>query len=165
MDLATVVFLAFIIAQRLGELALARRNTALLLRRGAYEVGRAHYPVIVAMHTAWILCLVVLGYSNQISPFWLAMFAVLQLLRVWILKSLGPRWTTRVIVLDEPLVKKGPFRYIRHPNYWLVCAEIIVAPMVLGLASIAVIFTFLNAAVLWVRIGVENEALAHLRKD
>ena len=79
------------------------------------------------------------------------------------LATLGPRWTTRIIVLDEPLVRRGPFRFLRHPNHTLLVAEIAVAPMVLGLVWVAVVFSILNALVLWVRIRAENAALASLR--
>lgn len=163
METATLLFLGFIILQRLSELAIAKRNTARLLAKGAYEVGAKHYPYMVAMHSAWIACLVILGFGEGVSFGWLAVFAVLQVLRVWILLSLGSRWTTRIIILDEPLVVKGPFKYFAHPNYMLVVAEIIVAPMVLGLGWVAAVFTVLNAGMLWVRIGVEHKALAPLR--
>ena len=163
MTIGTALFLGFIILQRLSELVIAKRNTARLLARGAYEVGASHYPVMVLMHSAWIVCLVVFGYDQPVSPVWLLAFAVLQILRVWILGSLGSRWTTRIIILEEPLVARGPFKYLSHPNYTLVVAEIIVAPMVLGLVWVAVLFTVLNAAMLWVRIGVEHKALAPLR--
>ena len=163
METATLLFLGFILVQRLSELLIAKRNTARLVARGAYEVGAGHYPVMVAMHSAWILCLVVFGYDETVSLSWLAVFAVLQILRVWILGSLGSRWTTRIIILEEPLVVRGPFKYVSHPNYMLVVAEIIVAPMVLGLVWVAAVFTVLNALMLWVRIGVEHKALAPLR--
>jgi len=165
MELATLLFLGFIVAQRLSELVIAKRNTARLLARGAYEVGASHYPVMVAMHSAWIACLLIFGFSETVSFGWLAVFAVLQVFRLWILGSLGSRWTTRVIILEEPLVVRGPFKYVSHPNYMLVVAEIIVAPMVLGLTWVAVLFTLLNAAMLWVRIGVEHKALAPLRAE
>tara|TARA_R110002049_G_C9175592_1_gene562584 strand:+ start:1781 stop:2278 length:498 start_codon:yes stop_codon:yes gene_type:complete len=163
MALTTTLFLTFIIVQRLSELVIARRNTARLLDRGAYEVGSGHYPVMVALHSAWIACLVVFGYSEPLSYGWLTVFFLLQLIRLWILTSLGSRWTTRIIILEEPLVVRGPFKYLSHPNYMLVVAEIIVAPMVLGLVWVALVFTLLNAAMLWVRIGVEHKALAPLR--
>lgn len=85
------------------------------------------------------------GWGQPVNPLWLAIFALLQLLRVWILATLGPRWTTRIIVLDEPLVRRGPFRFLRHPNHTLVVAEITVAPQVLGLVWVAVLFSILNA--------------------
>ena len=159
MTTGTALFLAFIVLQRLGELVIARRNTARLLARGAREVGAGHYPVMVALHTAWVLALIVFGWNQPLHMGWLGVYAVLQVFRVWILGTLGSRWTTRIIVIDEPLVARGPFRFIPHPNYTLVVAEIIVAPMVLGLVWVAVVFTVLNAAMLWHRIGVEDGAL------
>jgi methyltransferase len=163
METATLLFLGFIVIQRLSELVIAKRNTTNLLAKGAYEVGASHYPVMVAMHSTWIACLLIFGYDEIVAFGWLAVFAVLQIFRVWILGSLGSRWTTRIIILEEPLVVRGPFKYLSHPNYMLVVAEIIVAPLVLGLVWVAVVFTVLNAAMLWVRIGVEHKALAPLR--
>ena len=163
MTTGATLFLAFIVLQRLSELAIARRNTARLLARGAKEYGAAHYPVMVALHTLWVGSLLIFGYDQQVHPLWLAIFIALQALRIWILASLGPRWTTRIIVLDEPLVTRGPFRFIPHPNYTLVVAEIAVAPLVLGLTWVAVVFSVLNAMMLWHRIRIENEALAPLR--
>lgn len=163
MSIPALIFLGFIVLQRLSELVIAKRNTARLLAKGAREVGASHYPVMVGMHSAWIACLVIFGYDAPVALGWLAIFVVLQGMRVWILGSLGSRWTTRIIILDEPLVVRGPFKYFSHPNYMLVVAEIIVAPMVLGLVWVAVVFTVLNAAMLWVRIGVEHKALAPLR--
>jgi len=159
MTLGTTLFLGFIILQRLSELFIAKRNTTRLLARGAHEVGAAHYPVIVAMHSAWIVCLVVFGWDNPVQTGWLAIFIVLQGFRFWILATLGSRWTTRIIVIDEPLVTRGPFRIMNHPNYALVVSEIMVAPMVLGLVWVAVLFSLLNAAVLFHRIRVEDTAL------
>jgi methyltransferase len=159
MTLGTFLFLAFIVVQRLGELVIAKRNTAALLARGAHEVGAAHYPVMVALHSAWLLCLLIFGYSQEIHLGWLALYAVLQVFRVWILGTLGRRWTTRIIVIDEPLVAKGPFRFIPHPNYTLVVFEIFAAPMVLGLVWVALLFSALNAAMLYHRIRVEDGAL------
>ena len=163
MQTATFLFLTFIIVQRLSALVIAKVNTKRLLARGAYEVGARHYPVMVAMHSIWIGCLLFFGYGEAVSYGWLAIFALLQMLRIWILGTLGARWTTRIIILPEPLVVRGPFRFLKHPNYTLVVAEIIVAPMVLNLVWVAVVFTVLNAAMLWVRIGVEGRALAPLR--
>jgi methyltransferase len=160
--IGAALFLAFIIVQRLSELVLAKRNTAKLLAKGAREYGAAHYPLIVGLHSCWIACLVFFGYGQTPHLFWLAIFVVLQIFRVWILATLGGRWTTRIIVLDEPLVRSGPFAYVRHPNYLLVIAEIFVTPMVLGLTWVAVAFTVLNGIVLWIRIRAEEEALGAL---
>lgn len=153
------LFIAFLIVQRLGELAVARRNTRRLLARGAVEHGASHYPLIVALHAAWIGAIAVLGWGEPVRPAWLGLFVILQGLRLWILGTLGSRWTTRIIVVDEPLVRRGPFRFLRHPNYTLVVAEIAVAPMVLGLVWVAVVFSVLNAGVLAIRIRAENDAL------
>jgi len=162
-EAATLLFLAFIVVQRLSELVIARRNTARLRAEGAVEVGASHYPWMVAMHSAWIAGLILLGYDETVAYGWLAAFLLLQVFRIWILGTLGRRWTTRIIVLPEPLVERGPFRYVRHPNYMLVVGEIFVAPMVLGLLWFAILFSVLNAAMLWVRIGVEDRALSPLR--
>lgn len=162
--IGAILFLAFVIVQRLGELVLAKRNTARLLARGAVEHAPGHYPAIVALHTAWIGALVIWGWDQPLHLGWLALFAVLQGLRIWVLATLGPRWTTRIIVIDEPLVLGGPFRVLPHPNYAVVIAEIAVTPLVLGLPWIAVIFSVLNAALLFgIRIPAENRALASLR--
>lgn len=160
-----VLFLSFIVVQRLGELVLAKRNTARLLERGAVEIGASHYPLMVALHTAWVLALISLGFGHALAMPWLIAYGALQGLRVWILASLGERWTTRIIVLDEPLVRAGPFAFLRHPNYVLVVAEIFVAPMVLGLFWVAVVFSVLNAAMLMVRISVEERALKPMRPE
>lgn len=159
-----ILFLSFLILQRLSELVIARRNTAALMARGATEVGLRHYPVIVLMHAGWIAALVVFGWQNPVSVPWLVLFVLLQGVRVWILATLGRRWTTRIIVSSEPLVAAGPYRYLRHPNYVLVVAEIIVAPMVLGLVWVALVWTVLNAAMMYVRIRAENDALAPLHQ-
>ncbi|MEM6460675.1 MAG: isoprenylcysteine carboxylmethyltransferase family protein [Pseudomonadota bacterium] len=162
--LPTALFLLFIIVQRLSELALAKRNTRRLIERGAVEVGASHYPLMVTLHTCWVLSLLFFGYANAISWAWLYVFALLQIFRLWILFSLGQRWTTRIIILDEPLVRSGPFAFLNHPNYLLVVLEIFVAPMVLGLFWVAVMFSILNAAMLTLRISVEERALSHLRR-
>nr|WP_138936430.1 isoprenylcysteine carboxylmethyltransferase family protein [Roseovarius arcticus] len=153
------LFLAFLVVQRLSELVIARRNTARLMAGGAREIAPGHYPVIVAMHTGWILSLVFFGYDQPVHLFWLALFVLLQGLRIWILATLGGRWTTRIIITDTPLVVGGPYRWLRHPNYVLVVAEIAIAPLVLGLWWVALIFSVLNAAVLAIRIRAEERAL------
>lgn len=152
--------MAFVTAQRLAELVIDRRNTSRLLAAGAHEVGARHYPVMVAMHAAWLAVLWLTVGGHAINPWLLGMFGALQLMRVWVLATLGPRWTTRIIVTPTaPLVRTGPFRRLRHPNYTVVTAEIAVLPLVFGLTWIAVLFTVLNAAMLYVRVGTENRAL------
>lgn len=158
------ILLALVTLERLAELWLARRNTTALLARGAVEVAAAHYPLIVALHAVWLGTLWVLGAGAAVQPGWLAVFLILQIGRVWVLASLGPRWTTRIIVLPgEPLIATGPYRWLSHPNYAVVVAEIAVLPLCLGLPLVALIFTLANAAVLSLRIASENAALRGLR--
>ena len=155
-----IVILALVTAQRLGELGLARRNTRRLLEQGAREHAPGHYPLIVAVHALWLAALWWLAPTRGVDPFWLAVFVLIELARIWVLATLGPRWTTRIIVLaDAPLIEGGPYRFVNHPNYWVVIAEIAVLPLVFGLWTVALIFSLLNAAVLAVRIRAENEAL------
>jgi len=153
------LLIGFLVLQRLAELVWSRRNTRRLLARGAREEGRAHYPLLVAVHVAWLAALALLGWNQPVSLPFLALFAVLQVLRLWILASLGERWTTRIIVTGEPLVRHGPYRWLRHPNYLLVAAEIATVPLALGLPWVALAFTLLNGAVLWLRIRAEDRAL------
>jgi methyltransferase len=153
--------LLFVTVQRLCELVLAQRNTSRLLAAGAIEAGLAHYPVMVALHAAWLAALWFQGWNRPVNLILLAVFAVMQILRIWVIASLGGRWTTRIIVLPEaPLVVNGPFRFVRHPNYCIVTAEIALLPLALGLTGAAIVFSILNAAMLTVRIGCENRALA-----
>ena len=155
-----VLLLAFVTLQRLGELVVARRNTRRLLARGAREVAPEHYPLIVALHAAWLVGLWVVGYDEPVDALWLGAYALLQGLRSWVLGSLGDRWTTRILVVPgETLVRRGPYRFIPHPNYAVVVGEIAVLPLVLGLEWYALAFSVLNAAVLFVRIRAENRAL------
>ena len=151
---------AFLVAQRLAELALATRNTRRLRDAGGVEFGAAHYPLMVALHACWLLGLWVYGHDRSIAPLGLAAFVVLQAGRVWVIASLGARWTTRVIVVpDSAPVARGPYRWLRHPNYLIVALEIAVVPLALGLPLLALVFSLLNAALLAYRIRVENGAL------
>lgn len=161
LDLFAVVVLALVTLQRLAELIYARSNEARLLSIGGVEYGASHYPLIVALHAAWLIGLWLLATSRPPHLGWLALFLVLQGLRVWVLATLGPRWTTRIVVLPgkEP-IRSGPYRFLSHPNYAIVAAEIFVLPMAFGLTAFALIFSVLNAAVLAVRIRAENDALA-----
>ena len=159
-----VIILALVTLQRLGELWLSNGNTRRLLARGAREVAAAHYPLIVAVHALWLAALWWLAPGRPIDGFWLALFVLLQLARVWVIATLGQRWTTRIIVLpDAPLVRRGPYRFVNHPNYVIVIGEIAALPLAFGLWAVALLFTLLNAAVLAVRIREENRALASLR--
>jgi methyltransferase len=146
--------------ERLVELLHANRNTRRLLARGAREHAPGHYPLIVAVHALWLAALWWLAPSQPVDGFWLALFVLIELMRAWVLITLGRRWTTRIIVLPgEPLVRSGPYRFVNHPNYWVVIGEIAVLPLVFGLWKVALIFTVLNAAALTIRIRAENRAL------
>ena len=155
-----IAALALVTLQRAGELWLSNRNTRRLLAQGAREYAPGHYPLIVAIHVLWLAALWWLAPSRPIDVFWLALFVLLELKRLWVLVTLGPRWTTRIVVLpDAPLVRGGPYRFLNHPNYWVVIGEIAVLPLVFGLWLVALVFTLLNAAVLTIRIRAENRAL------
>ncbi len=163
MTLAFVI-LALVTFQRAFELWLSNRNTSRLIARGAREHGREHYPLIVAVHVLWLAALWWFAPGRATNPYWLAIYVLLQAARLWVLASLGERWTTRIIVLaDASLVARGPYRFVNHPNYVVVIAEIAVLPLVFGLWQVALIFTLLNAAVLTIRIRAENRALGRLR--
>jgi len=155
-----IIILALVTLQRAGELWLSVRNTKRLLARGAREHAPGHYPLIVAVHVLWLAVLWWLAPMRHVDGFWLGMFVLIEIARIWVLYSLGPRWTTRIIVLtDEPLVRRGPYRFFKHPNYAVVVAEIAVLPLVFGLWQVALAFSLLNAAILYVRIRAENSAL------
>ena len=153
--------LALVTLQRLGELLLAERNTRRLVAKGAYEVGRGHYPFMVAIHAGWLVALWLLGPGPPIHIIPLILYVALQVARIWVIATLGERWTTRIIVLPgTPLVRRGPYRWLDHPNYLIVVAEITILPLVFGLPVVAAFFSVLNAVALWVRIREENKALA-----
>lgn len=157
------VLLALVTLERLAELWLARRNTRALLAGGAVERAPGHYPLIVLLHAAWLASLWFFGWGSALNTFWLVLFLLLQILRVWVLMTLGPRWTTRIIVTPGlPLVRTGPYRFLSHPNYVVVVGEIAVLPLCLGLPWLALAFSLANAAVLAIRIRAENAALTGL---
>ena len=156
------VILALVAVQRLIELVIARHNTERLLARGGREVGAGHYPLFIALHASWLVAIALTTPVFR-QPNWalIAVFALLQLARVWVVTTLGPYWTTRIITVDDaPLVRRGPFRFVRHPNYWIVCAEIAVLPLAFGNWPVALIWSGLNAALLSHRIKVETTVLA-----
>jgi len=159
------IVVLLVAAQRLAELIIVRRNTSRLLAAGGYEVGAAHYPLFILLHVAWLAALLLLVPANA-PVYWplLGLFALLQIGRVWVITSLAGRWTTRIIVCpDQPLSRRGPYRYLRHPNYIIVAGEIAVLPLAFGAWQIALAFSALNLALLAWRIRVENRALGPLR--
>ncbi|MBV9859940.1 MAG: hypothetical protein JO038_07550 [Alphaproteobacteria bacterium] len=154
--------LGLVLAERCGELALAARNTRRLRALGAVEADREGYPLFVLLHGAWLLSLA-LTVPAKAPASWplLAVFALLQGARLWVIRTLGRFWTTRVITLPgAPLVRRGPFRYVRHPNYLVVTAEIAILPLAFGAVALALIFSALNMALLARRIRIEQRALA-----
>ena len=160
MNTPAIAVLAFVTAERLAELWLSNRNTRRLIAEGAREHGAAHYPLIVAVHVAWLAALWWPAPAHAPNLALLTLFALLQLARLWVIASLGRRWTTRIIVLpDAPLIRRGPYRLLSHPNYAVVVLEIAILPLVFGLVWVAAVFSVLNAVVLWVRIRAENRAL------
>jgi methyltransferase len=156
---------ALVALERLAELWHARRNTRALLEGGGVEVGRGHYPFMVALHTAWLLAIPLTVPSEaDVSVPLLIVFAILQGLRLWVLLSLGRYWTTRVITVPgAPLVRRGPYRFLRHPNYVVVAAEIAVLPLAFHAWAVAAVFSALNAALLAWRISLEDQVLAPRR--
>lgn len=157
------VLLAAVTLERLCELWLARRNTAALLAQGAQEFGAGHYPLIVLLHAIWLAGLWAPGWGSPLRPGWLAVFLALQIPRVWVIATLGGRWTTRIIVLPgAPLVKRGPYRFVNHPNYLVVIGEIAALPLCLGLPWYALVFSIANLAVLGIRVRAETAAFEGL---
>ena len=157
--------LGLVALQRLVELAHARRNTARLRRLGAVETDAGAYPLLILLHAGWLTSLAIFVPAAT-PPDWLLirLFAVLQVARIWVIASLGRYWTTRIITLPSaPLVRTGPFRYLRHPNYLLVAAEIAVLPLAFGAVAIAATFSALNLALLARRIRIEERVLAPRR--
>jgi methyltransferase len=156
------VILALVVAQRLAELGYAQHNTRTLLANGAVEIGGAHYPLFVALHAGWLLA-VALALPRSAPIHWVALagYVALELLRVWTMLSLGRYWTTRIITLPgAPLVRRGPYRLVRHPNYLIVVGEIALLPLVFGEVRVAALFSVLNGVLLFWRIREEETTLA-----
>lgn len=159
------VILAAVALQRIAEMMQADRNTKRLLARGAIEVAPYQHPFFVLFHAGWLVAMLVFIAPWTPPNWWLiAAYALVECARVWTILSLGRYWTTRLITVpNEPLVRRGPYRLIRHPNYAIVMAEIAILPLAFGAWSIALIATIVNAVLLLWRIGAENEALKNRR--
>ena len=157
--------ISFLILQRIFELVLAERNRRWALARGGKEWGSRHYPLIVAIHTLFYISLVLeWRYRSQgwsaAWPMWLGLLLAAQLLRLWVIRSLGRCWNTRIIVVPGmKLVTQGPYRYIRHPNYLVVIVEMLTIPMLCGAHLTAAVFSLANILVLIQRIREEERAL------
>jgi methyltransferase len=155
-----IALLAAVTLQRLIELLVSRANERRLRAMGGLEFAPGHYPILIAIHAAWFATLWWLAPGRPINFYFLALFALVELGRFWVLRTLGGRWTTRIIVVpDEMLVASGPYRFVNHPNYLVVAGEVAVLPLVFGLWQVALTFSLMNAAILAVRIRAEDQAL------
>ena len=159
-----ILFILFVILQRLSELYIARRNEKWLRSQGAVEYGESHYPYIVALHTLFIISIIVeymLKSNSPIDYTFLVLFIVLLVFKFWTLSSLGKYWNTKIFrVPGTGPVKRGPYKLFKHPNYFVVVCEVAIIPLVFHLYYTAVIFTILNAIMLYVRIKTENKVWA-----
>ena len=161
--MAFFLFISFVIVLRMGELLLSNKNEIWLLQNGAVEYGHKHYPFIVALHVSFFIALICEYYTQQSTSFsliFLILYVVLIAFKVWIVTSLGKFWNTKIYHISGlPLQKKGLYNYIQHPNYLVVAAEIAIIPLVFHLYYTAIIFSILNAIMLFVRITAENKVL------
>ncbi len=155
------LILLFVAVQRVVELLYANYNTKRLLAEGAKEFASEHYKWIVLLHSVWLITLfIAVHFHFELHLAWLALFFGFQLLRIWVLKTLGHYWTTKIIrPRDNFIVTSGPYRFFRHPNYLVVVGEIFALPMALGWPMVGLIFSILNFCVLGIRIRAENSAL------
>jgi methyltransferase len=167
--IAYLGLIALTAAERLVEVRVSARNAAWSFARGGVECGREHYPFMVVLHTAFLLgcaaevALLGRAFTSPLGWLMLAVAAGCQALRWWCIRTLGPRWNTRVIIVpDLPKVAGGPYRWMKHPNYVAVALEGVALPLVHGAWITASVFSLLNAALLRVRLAVEDEALASL---
>ena len=162
---AVIVFVAVVAAQRIGELVLSARNARLVRARGAREYGSGHFPFLVFVHVAFLVCLAaeVLFLGARPPSWWplcLLLWMGAQALRYSAMRALGDRWNVRILVVPgESPVSSGPYRFIRHPNYLAVAVELLTASMMFGAWRTAIVFSLLDAAALWVRVRAENAAL------
>ncbi|MBA4536142.1 hypothetical protein H1Z61_03045 [Bacillus aquiflavi] len=166
--MALFLFLLFIILQRLSELLIAKRNEKWMKQQGALEFGEDHYLLLVMMHVFFFISLIVevQVLETTISPIWqllLILFSLTQVLRLWALTSLGKYWNTKIIVQPKAnIVIKGPYRFMKHPNYVVVTLELLIIPFLFQAYITAVVFSLMNAIILSIRISVEEQALTEL---
>jgi len=159
-------FISLLIIQRLVELFWARRNYRSMMAAGGYEVGASHYPLVVGVHLLFFTLLVfeVLAGQRPLPSWWpipAAVFMMAQVMRAWCLIALGKFWNTRIVVLPGAVpVTNGPYRWIRHPNYLVVCIELLTVPLMFGAYFTACLISLLNAGVMIIRIRAEERALA-----
>lgn len=159
------IMLLILAVQRLSELAISKRNAEWMRSQGGYEVGAEHYKYMVALHVSWFLAMIAEHYirSTNVSRWWqvwLAILVIAQIGRYSVIATLGRYWNTRIFVVpNAPLVKKGLYRFLKHPNYWIVATEIATFPLLFELYATALLYSVLNAIMLAVRIRVEESAL------
>lgn len=156
-------FISFVILLRISELFLSKRNEKWLIQNGALEYGQMHYPFIVLLHVLFFISLIVEYSMQQPSSFSLLLLLLYFLLigfKTWTVLSLGHYWNTKIFhIPNAPLIKQGPYKFIKHPNYLIVIAEIAVIPLIFHLYFTAIIFSFLNSIILFIRIKEENKVL------
>jgi methyltransferase len=163
-----VILIGVLAAERLFELWLSRRNARLQRARGAVEMGAAHFPYMALIHTLFLASCLFEGLQRPFPGLigWIALLgaAAAQALRYWAIATLGPRWNVRVLVVpgDAP-IQTGPYQFLHHPNYVAVAAEMLCVPLIHGAWITALLFSTLNAAILAVRIRVEDRALGYSR--
>ncbi|MDB5288638.1 MAG: isoprenylcysteine carboxyl methyltransferase [Mucilaginibacter sp.] len=159
-----IFFISFLIIQRLAELYVSSKNEKWLLRNGAIEYGKEHYPYIVLLHTLFIISLIaeyIWRADAGANYFFIVLFFVLIIIKVVVISTLGHYWNTKIYkVPGTRPIATGIYKYIKHPNYIIVICEIAIIPLTFHLYYTAVIFTILNAIMLTVRIKKENEVLA-----
>ena len=163
--IAFYLIIGFVVCQRLIELWLSHRNTTRLIADGGKEVGQRHYPLFIALHTTWLLAMIVsIDQNSQVISGWVFIFFTLQAARIWVIRSLGQYWTTRIITVpNRPLIRIGPYRYCRHPNYMIVAGEIASLPLAFGAWELALIFSALNSVLTVYRIRLEDCTLNERR--
>ena len=158
-----ILFISFVILLRIGELVLSKRNEKWLIQNGAVEYGQKHYLFIVALHGLFISSVIFEYFRQQDPEFSIVLiifYLILLAFKFWIILSLGKFWNTKIYHIPNiPLIKEGPYKFLKHPNYLIVIAEIAVIPMIFHLYFTAITFTLLNAIMLFVRINEENKAL------
>ena len=159
------IVISIVILQRIIELFIAKRNEKWMRSQGAFEMGAAHYPLMVSMHVAFFISLIVEVLLSQrpLPSLWillLVLFLIAQVARIWCLTSLGKFWNTKIIILPgADVVQKGPYKWVRHPNYIIVTTELLVLPLLFGAYFTAILFSLLNLWMLSVRIPAEEKAL------
>lgn len=162
------ILMLIVITQRLIELLVAKENEKWIVQQGGYEVGASHYPLMILLHSSFfiIFILEVILFERTLSPLWgffLILFLLAQVGRFWCLFSLGKFWNTKIMILPNVnVVKKGPYKFLRHPNYLIVALELLTLPLLFNAYFTAIIFTLLNIWMLSIRIPIEEKALREL---